>query len=171
MGARCVDKPERYLHKSGAEAMLFPSGAFIHSQHHACDFIRAGIAARPRGKMPRGGEGRYKKSPDLAEPPRAADVDCNNALCRYSNIWPPYFNIWSTLTFSRPCQGSQAPGPWTWNVPHHYHTYHCQFWSKCNKVPNGRMYAAPVTGNIIRWDAHHCHLEERSLCIVWSCST
>ena len=62
------------------------------------------------------GEGRYKKSPDLAEPPKAGDFDCNNALYRYSIIWPLYFSTWSTLTFSRPCQGSQAPGPWTGNV-------------------------------------------------------
>ena len=49
-----------------------------------CDVTRAGTAARPQGKMPRRGEGHYKKSPDLAEPPRAADVDCNNTLFRFS---------------------------------------------------------------------------------------
>ena len=34
-----------------------------------------------------------KKFPDLAEPPRAADVDCNNAVFRFSIIWPPSFNV------------------------------------------------------------------------------
>ena len=32
------------------------------------------------------------------------------------------------------------------------------------------VYAALVTSNIFRWDAHHGHLTERSLYIVWSCS-
>ena len=31
------------------------------------------------------------------------------------------------------------------------------------------MYAAPVTSNVICWDANHSHLEERSSYIVWSC--
>ena len=121
--------------------------------------------------MPHGGEGHHRKSPDLAEPPKAADVDCNNALCRYSIIWPPYFNVWSTLTLSRPCQGSQAPGPWTGNDPLHYHTYRCQFQVTVTKsLMSHIMYAAPVTSNVICWDAHHSHLEEGSFCIVWSCS-
>ena len=121
--------------------------------------------------MPRGRKGRYKKSPDLAEPPKAADIDCNNALCRYSIIWPPYFNVWSTLTLSRPCQGSQAPGPWTGNVPSTtIPTIASSQVSVTKSLMSHIMYATPVTSNVIHWDARHSHPEERSLYIVWSSS-
>ena len=58
-----------------------------------CDVTKAGTVARPKGEKPRGVGGHYKKSPDLAEPPQAADVDCNNALFKFSIIWPLYFNV------------------------------------------------------------------------------
>ena len=55
-----------------------------------CVSLTATNGRLPRGKMLRGVGGRGKKSPDLAEPPRAADVDCNNLLFRFSIIWPPF---------------------------------------------------------------------------------
>ena len=55
-----------------------------------CVSLTATNGRLPRGKMLRGVGGRGKKSPDLAEPPRAADVDCNNVLFRFSIIWPPF---------------------------------------------------------------------------------
>ena len=151
---RCIQVGHSYTHNSAC-----------------CDVTRREQRPDPRGKMPRGGEGRYKKSPDLAEPPKAADVDCNNALCRYSIIWPPYFNVWSTLTLSRPCQGSQAPGPWTGNVPSTtIPTVASSQVSVTKSLMSHIMYAAPVTSNVIHWDAHHSHPEEKSLHLVWSCS-
>ena len=73
MGARCVDSLRGTTIKSGT------GEAFIHTSAF-CDVRRAGTATQPQGEMPCGGEGSSKKSPDLTEPPKAADVDCNNAL-------------------------------------------------------------------------------------------
>ena len=41
-------------------------------------------SAWPWGARSPRGEGCHKNSPDLSKPQRAADVDCNNALCRFS---------------------------------------------------------------------------------------
>ena len=79
MGARCVDSLRGTTIKSGTGATLFPREAFIHTSAFY-DVRRAGTATQPQGEMPCGGEGSSKKSPDLAEPPKAADDDCNNTL-------------------------------------------------------------------------------------------
>ena len=89
----CSRYPERYHHKiSGLEATLFPGKWGIHTRcSSACsDITKAGTVARPRGKILRGVGRSGKKSPDLAEPLRAADIDCNNVLFRFSIIWPPF---------------------------------------------------------------------------------
>ena len=65
---------------------LFLSVQDIHtsSPSPCCDVTKVGTVTRPWGARSTWGEGRYKKSPDLAKPLRAADVDCNNTLCRFT---------------------------------------------------------------------------------------
>ena len=58
-----------------------------------CDVTRAGKAARPWGCEARGGGNATVSSPDLAEPPRAANVDCNKGLCRFQLTWPQLFDV------------------------------------------------------------------------------
>ena len=68
------------------EARLFLSGwAFIQAVP-PCVVTSQRQEQRPdpRGQEPRGEGGCYKNSLDLAEPLRAADVDCNNAPYRFS---------------------------------------------------------------------------------------
>ena len=83
-----VEIGERYLlWKPGQRGHgLFLSRLSIHTSGSTacCDITKARAAARPRGDRSPGGKGRYKNSPDLAKPLRAAEVDCNNALCRFS---------------------------------------------------------------------------------------
>ena len=43
---------------------------------------------------------------------------------------------WSAVTLSSLAKKDKGLDPWTGNVSHHYHNYHCQFWSKSIEVPN-----------------------------------
>ena len=65
---------------------LFLSRLGIHTSGPSacCDVTKEGTEAQPWGARSLWGEGCYNKSTDLAEPQRAADVDCNKALCRFS---------------------------------------------------------------------------------------
>ena len=100
----------------------------------------------PGGMKPVWG-GATESSPDLAEPPRAADVDYNNGLWRFQLTWPQPFGVWSVLTLlSGPCHKGREPKTLDKNSSTaNVEPYHCQLnVSITESLMSNVQYAAQV---------------------------
>ena len=84
-GARCKDRRGTYPKtRQGGQAVSKRVSIHTSGPSACCDVSKAGNSSPTLGGMEPRGEGRYKNSPDIAKPLRAADIDCNKALCRLS---------------------------------------------------------------------------------------
>ena len=122
-----------------------------------------GNSGPTRGARAPWGGGRYKNSPDLAEPPRATTLCSDSQL-----IWPPYFKAWSTLTFSGilPQRTNSQDGDRSTWLPSP--TVANSNVSKTKSLKSCILYAAPLTSNV-RCPPPLSGGEKFN--IVWSCST
>ena len=136
MGARCGDSQRGTTKKSGQEAVLFPGrwalGIHTSGPSACCEVMKAGTVARPEGQTQHGVRGRYKNSSGLAEPPRAADVDCNNALLRFSINLAAILQRLINADILRILPQRTSTRPWTGINPQNYQAYNCQFWFNCH---------------------------------------
>ena len=85
-GARCGDRREVPTLKPGhgGQGCFLAGRTFTQASLRVLWRHKGGNSCPTLGAMSPKGEGCHKNSPDLSKPQRAADVDCNNALCRFS---------------------------------------------------------------------------------------